>query len=181
MLLEALEGASAQQSADGPAQPGGRRGLIGSAYRAYMKQADSARYAAAFADFDPLLRAAASEPRPPDQIRFAQNTAQPGGPLDPQRTDVFQRGPDGKLHPIPGWRTTGPFDVGQWARNIDWGAVARDLSIAAAGIPGAAAIKAPMSALDKAALIGGFVGAGWETKHKQDEAIERPEKGRPTR
>lgn len=33
----------------------------------------------------------------------------------------------GKLHPIPGWRTTGPFDFGVWSRNIDWDGVGRDL------------------------------------------------------
>lgn len=50
------------------------------------------------------------------------------GELDPSRTDVFQRGPDGKLHPVPGWRTTGPFDFGDWSRMFDWGGVAGDLT-----------------------------------------------------
>ncbi len=50
------------------------------------------------------------------------------GRPDPSRTEVFQRGPDGKLHPIPGWRTTGPFDFKIWSDNIDWGGVATDLT-----------------------------------------------------
>lgn len=37
-------------------------------------------------------------------------------------------GPDGKLHPVPGWRTTGPFDFGKWAKKFDWGGVAGDLT-----------------------------------------------------
>jgi hypothetical protein len=47
--------------------------------------------------------------------------------LDPSRTNVFQPGPDGKLHPIPGWRTTGPFDFETWSHNIDWNGVGKDL------------------------------------------------------
>lgn len=50
------------------------------------------------------------------------------GELDPSRTDVFERGPDGKLHPVPGWRTTGPFEFGDWSRRFDWGGVAGDLT-----------------------------------------------------
>jgi len=50
------------------------------------------------------------------------------GEIDPSRTDVFQTGPDGKLHPVPGWRTTGPFDFGKWAKKFDWGGVAGDLT-----------------------------------------------------
>jgi hypothetical protein len=63
-------------------------------------------------------------------------------PIDPAVTDVFREGPDGRLHPIPGWRTTGPFDVKTWAHNIDWPGVLRDLnkiasrSIVGAGLPG---------------------------------------------
>lgn len=49
-------------------------------------------------------------------------------PIDPSTTDVFQRDPDGKLHPIPGWRTTGPFDVSTWAHNIDWNGALSDLA-----------------------------------------------------
>lgn len=50
------------------------------------------------------------------------------GELDPSRTEVFQRGPDGKLHAVPGWRTTGPFEFGEWSRMFDWGGVAGDLT-----------------------------------------------------
>jgi hypothetical protein len=41
---------------------------------------------------------------------------------------VFRRGPDGQLHPIPGWHTTGPFDFAEWSHNIDWDGVGKDLS-----------------------------------------------------
>jgi len=54
-------------------------------------------------------------------------------PIDPSKTPVFQTGPDGKLHPIPGWHTTGPFDFGVWSHNIDWGGVAKDLGNIAIG------------------------------------------------
>lgn len=50
------------------------------------------------------------------------------GELDPSRTDVFRPGPDGKLQPVPGWRTTGPFEFGAWSRMFDWGGVAGDLT-----------------------------------------------------
>lgn len=50
------------------------------------------------------------------------------GELDPSRTEVFQRGPDGKLHAVPGWRTTGPFEFDEWSRMFDWGGVAGDLT-----------------------------------------------------
>jgi hypothetical protein len=50
------------------------------------------------------------------------------GELDPSRTEVFQRGPDGKLRAIPGWRTTGPFEFGEWSHMFDWGGVAGDLT-----------------------------------------------------
>lgn len=56
--------------------------------------------------------------------------------IDPSRTDVFERGPDGKLHPILGWRTTGPFDFDAWSDNIDWRGVGRDLAEIAVGSAG---------------------------------------------
>lgn len=56
------------------------------------------------------------------------------GELDPSRTEVFQRGPDGKLHAIPGWRTTGPFEFGEWSRMFDWGGVAGDLTDITTGV-----------------------------------------------
>lgn len=63
----------------------------------------------------------------------AQPIQQPS--IDPSRTPVFQTGPDGKLHPIPGWHTTGPFDFRAWSHNIHWGGVANDLGKIVAGIP----------------------------------------------
>lgn len=55
------------------------------------------------------------------------------GDLDPSRTEVFELGIDGKLHPVPGWRTTGPFDVGAWSKMFDWEGVAQDLTGIGAG------------------------------------------------
>lgn len=63
---------------------------------------------------------------------------------DPYRTEVFRRGLDGKLHPIEGWTTTGPFEFGRWARNIDWLGFAHDMAdlgaraLAGGGAPGLA-------------------------------------------
>ncbi|MDO8799774.1 hypothetical protein [Phenylobacterium sp.] len=62
-------------------------------------------------------------------------------PLDSQRTDVFQPGPDGKLHPVPGWTTTGAFDFGRWTRNINLPGVARDLALIAASSIGGGGLQ----------------------------------------
>lgn len=53
---------------------------------------------------------------------------------DPRRQEVFQRGPDGKLHPVPGYKITGPFDFATWGRNIDWRGVGKDFLSIAAGV-----------------------------------------------
>ena len=82
---------------------------------------------------DPLAGAwdaAAAENR---RLQAKNDPLAPVARPDPRRTDVFRRGPDGKLHPIEGWHTTGPFDFGTWARNIDWGGVVTDLGDIAAG------------------------------------------------
>lgn len=55
-------------------------------------------------------------------------------PIDPSKTPVFQTGPDGKLHPVPGWHTTGPFDFGPWSHNIHWGGVAKNLGEIGVGV-----------------------------------------------
>lgn len=55
------------------------------------------------------------------------------GELDPSSADVFQTGPDGKLHPVAGWRTTGPFDFADWSKMFDWGGVGDDLADIASG------------------------------------------------
>lgn len=60
------------------------------------------------------------------QVRGASSPSGQGRP-DPRQTEVFRRGPDGKLHPIEGWTTTGPFEFRRWRDNIDWGGVADDL------------------------------------------------------
>lgn len=67
---------------------------------------------------------------------FRQAAGRPPAPpsqIDPSKTSVFQTGPDGKLHPIPGWHTTGPFDFPTWSHNIHWGGVAKDLGEIGAG------------------------------------------------
>ncbi|THD83270.1 MAG: hypothetical protein E7812_00305 [Phenylobacterium sp.] len=74
-------------------------------------------------------------PRAPQSSRPGGSPIQDGSasqpsrqaPLDPSRIDVFQPGADGKLHPVPGWHTTGPFDFGTWSHDINWGGVAKDL------------------------------------------------------
>lgn len=63
----------------------------------------------------------------PQRHRVWIEGRQPGD-IDPSRTEVFQPGPDGKLHPIPGWRTTGPLDFAEWSRMFDWDGVRGDLS-----------------------------------------------------
>lgn len=83
-------------------------------------------------------RAAASAPSLDNGFRQAAGT--PAGPpsqqppIDPAKTPVFQTGPDGKLHPIQGWHTTGPFDFGAWSHNIHWGGVAKDLGEIGTGV-----------------------------------------------
>lgn len=41
---------------------------------------------------------------------------------------VFITGPDGKLHPIDGYKTTGPMDFRTWSHNINWPGVSEDLN-----------------------------------------------------
>jgi hypothetical protein len=79
---------------------------------------------------------AASTPSAYDSLRqgSAATTPSQQPPIDPSKTPVFQTGPDGKLHPIPGWHTTGPFDFGTWSHNIRWGGVAKDLGEIGAGV-----------------------------------------------
>lgn len=70
------------------------------------------------------------------QVQGASNRSGQVRP-DPRRTEVFKTGPDGKLHPVEGWTTTGPFEVDRWRKNIDWGGVADDLSSIAIDSAGA--------------------------------------------
>jgi len=73
---------------------------------------------------------------------------------DPSRTDVFQRGPDGKLRPVPGWRTTDPFDFDVWSRNIDWPGVGSDLANIALGA---------LTFMEGGAFVGGIIdGLGYK-------------------
>jgi hypothetical protein len=93
-------------------------------------------------------------------------------PIDSQRTPAFQPGADGKLHPVPGWKTTGPFDVGTWAKNIDWAGVVRDgVNIGA----GAGAVTFP----GVAGQIAGLWGVGREALDElEDRRISDPSKRR---
>jgi hypothetical protein len=61
---------------------------------------------------------------------------------DPSRVDVFQRGADGQLHPIPGWHTTGPADFGSWTHEIHWDKVGADLEHIANSVLDVEGIKA---------------------------------------
>lgn len=93
--------------------------------------------------------------------------------IDSSRTNVFREGPDGKLHPIEGWRTTGPWDPEAWSHNIDWKGVVQDLltivsrSIVGAGLPGLASKRGIVGAVgdgiapaDKLTLGAGVYVAG---------------------
>jgi hypothetical protein len=112
----------------------------------------------------------------------AISVAQPrSGPIDPSQTNVFVKGPDGQLHPIPGWKTTGPFDFATWAKNIDWGGVGRDLATIAAGAVagggtprlmsrlGAAGVTAEgLTGADRLTLGGGLYSTGDQALREMD-------------
>ncbi len=86
---------------------------------------------------DPRIAAGNTDAAWGQKLAVSQPMQPPKPPLpDPARTDVFQTGADGKLHPIPGWHTTGPFDFGAWSHNIRWGGVAKDLGDIAGGALG---------------------------------------------
>jgi hypothetical protein len=74
----------------------------------------------------PYIGPLPSEPKPRRHDVWI-NGRQPGE-IDPSKTDVFRTGPDGKLHPIPGWRTTGPTDFKKWSPRFDWDGVGEDLT-----------------------------------------------------
>jgi len=82
-------------------------------------------------------------------------TRQVNASIDPGRTGVFVRGPDGKLHPIAGWNTTGPFDAGAWAHNIDWTGVLRDLATIASSSIGGAGLPGLLTGRGVAGVVGG--------------------------
>ena len=86
-------------------------------------------------------------------------------PIDPARTPVFERGPDGKLQPVAGWHTTGPFDVGAWAHNIDWLGVVRDLGDIAVGAIGGSGKQDARSILTQ--LYGYGRAASDDAKHAE--------------
>lgn len=90
-------------------------------------------------------------PRQVTEMAARPAAAAPASPVEPSRTDVFQPGQDGKLHPIPGWHTTGPLDFGQWAHNIDWPGVGWDLATDALGAFGAG-FEGPLTAWKAAQL-----------------------------
>lgn len=109
-----------------------------------------------------------------EQDRLAAQRAAGARParIDPSRTEVFRRGPDGKLHPIAGWHTTGPFAFGEWARNVDWRGVGDDLATIGAGaVSGAGA--SVFSPLELAKLVGSLYTMGKEAWQAGDEAAGR--------
>jgi hypothetical protein len=77
-----------------------------------------------------------------------------GQAIDPSKEEVFRPGPDGKLHPVDGWTTTGPFDLGRWTHNVDWTGVARDLGTIAAGAMSGAGLPGLLSRRATAGVIG---------------------------
>lgn len=83
-------------------------------------------------------------------------------PIDPSRTPVFETGPDGKLRPIPGWTTTGPFEFGRWAHNVDWLGAGRDL----AGVAAGALASMGLPGLVSGRSVAGVVGDGLSTADK---------------
>ena len=105
-------------------------------------------------------------------VAASAQTAPPARPqIDPDQTAVFQKGPDGKLHPIPGWHTTGPFDFGTWSKNIDWRGVSKDLGHIAAGVT-SWFLPPVLGPLEKAAVLGNFYTLGEGTLddlHKGDK------------
>ena len=75
------------------------------------------------------------------------NPAHPRVGPDPSRVDVFQRGADGQLHPIPGWHTTGPADFGTGGSEIHWDKVGSDLQHIADSVLDVEGVKAAGEAL----------------------------------
>ena len=100
----------------------------------------------------PRLRASAA------QLTQANHQALAAAPLrgdiDPSRTAVFQKGADGKLHPIPGWTITGPFDFGRWSRNINWPGAIRDLGLIAASSVGGGGLQGLISRRAVTGVVG---------------------------
>jgi hypothetical protein len=119
-----------------------------------------------------------------DLLKIAAATSpnwQRTGP-DPSRIDVFPRGPDGKLHPIAGWRTTGPFAFRTWSDEIDWNGVGQDLTRIAEGVLDAEGVKGAWEALldaqgpgVKKAVHRGIFGAG-QDHHSFPEFMGGPAK-----
>lgn len=105
--------------------------------------------------------------------RLRQN-AGAAQPIDPARTEVFRRGPDGKLHPVEGWHTTGPLEFGKWAHNINWGGVLRDGLDTTAKVAGSL-IAGPIGGWEKAAILANLYLAGRDT---QDDLQELDDKTR---
>jgi len=101
----------------------------------------------------------------------SRSIAQPARP-DPRRTEVFKPGADGKLHPVEGWHTTGPFAFGEWAKNVDWGGVADDLADIGTGVVGWLA-PGVLGPLEKLALFANVYRAGDDTRHELDDLDRR--------
>lgn len=143
------------------------------------------------------------EPRPPSRVRWEADQPPPRPPrqsqadahaaarvagrsVDSQRTEVFRRGPDGKLHPIPGWRTTGPHAYGAWSRNIDWQGVGDDFATMTGRVAGflapvgpkGAGSPAPKTGLEGVALFGSLYDMARELRDDlaKAQAPRRPDR-----
>jgi hypothetical protein len=110
------------------------------------------------------------------------NPAHPRVGQDPSRVDVFQRGADGQLHPIPGWHTTGPADFGTWGNEIHWDGVGQDLSHIVDDISKVEGVKAAgeafLNALEpkaQKAILKGIFGPG-ERHHTYPKFMGGPKK-----
>lgn len=104
--------------------------------------------------------------------QVANENPAPARPIDPATTDVFPRGPDGRLHPLPGWHTTGPLDVGKWVHNVNWGGVADDFSDIGIGMTGWF-LPPALGWRDKAAVIGSFLGMGKAAAKDADRSAQK--------
>lgn len=90
---------------------------------------------------------------------------------DPRRTEVFRPGPDGRLHPVEGWHTTAPFAFGEWAKNVDWGGVAHDLTDL--GVDVATWLLPTKSKFEKLGILLGLHGTADDTYHELDDLDRR--------
>lgn len=119
-----------------PRQPYGVRGQASDRPRHFDNHLTGARQNISNSSLGVYQQVRQSPPQAPQPSTRLRPNSSGDSRIRPRDTDVFQHGSDGKLYPIPGWHTTGPFDVSDWSRNIDWGGVAGDLGEIAGGSTG---------------------------------------------